>query len=139
MKAGMEVGQTATIEFEVTPDMFAGFEGNVVHRAYSTVSMVYHMEWASRQIILPFLEEHEEGMGGAVSIKHIAPTTDGTKVRVKATLTEIKNNIVITRTEAWNEKGLIGHGEVKQAILPKEKIIQMIADSKQDKESEINF
>lgn len=126
----MEIGQTATIEFEVTPDMFASFEGKVVHEAYSTVSMVYHMEWVSRKIILPYLEAHEEGMGGAVSIKHIAPTTSKTRVKVKATLIELKNNIVITKTEAWNEQGLIGHGEVKQVILSKEKITQMINDSK---------
>ncbi|QQZ08384.1 thioesterase family protein [Heyndrickxia vini] len=130
MKEGMEIGQTATMEFEVTPNMFAGFEGKVVHEAYSTVSMVYHMEWVSRKIILPYLEDHEEGMGGAVSIKHIAPTTSNTKVRIKATLIDLKNNIVITRTEAWNDQGLIGHGEVKQVILPKEKIAQMINDSK---------
>ncbi|MEK5522196.1 thioesterase [Heyndrickxia sporothermodurans] len=135
MKEGMEIGQTATIEFEVTPDMFAGFEGKVVHEAYSTVSMVYHMEWVSRKIILPYLEAHEEGMGGAVSIKHIAPTTSKTRVKVKATLIELKNNIVITRTEAWNDQGLIGHGEVKQVILPKEKITQMINNSKKVSEA----
>ncbi|MGE8205046.1 thioesterase family protein [Heyndrickxia sp. NPDC080065] len=139
MKEGMEIGQTAMIEFEVTPEMFAGFEGNVVHEAYSTVSMVYHMEWASRKIIFPYLEEHEEGIGGAVNVKHIAPTTAHTKVQVKATLIELKNNIVITKTEAWNEKGLIGQGEVKQVILPKAKIKQMLNASKKETESEINF
>ncbi|GIN87274.1 hypothetical protein J6TS2_36600 [Heyndrickxia sporothermodurans] len=130
MKQGMKIGQTAMIETIVTPDMFAGFEGNVVHEAYSTVSMVYHMEWASRKIILPYLEEHEEGIGGAVQVKHIAPTTANTKVRIKATLIELKDNIVMTKTEAWNEKGLIGKGEVKQVILPKEKINQMLIESK---------
>jgi len=129
MKKGMKIGQTASISFKVTPDMFAQFEGNVVNKAYSTVSMVYHMEWVSRQIILPFLENHEEGIGGAVQVKHIAPTTEGTIVSVKAKLTEIKDNIIITETEAWTEKGLIGKGEVKQVILPKAQIQERLESS----------
>ncbi|EDL64418.1 hypothetical protein BSG1_21700 [Bacillus sp. SG-1] len=125
MKSGMKVGQTASVTVTVTPDMFAQFDGEVVHPVYSTVSMVYHMEWASRKIILPFLEENEEGMGGAVSMKHIAPSSEGTTVTITATLTELQSNIVITKAEARNENGLIGIGEVKQVILPKERIRMM--------------
>jgi fluoroacetyl-CoA thioesterase len=126
MKPGMKMGDTAVVEAVVTPDMFAQFEGNVVHPAYSTVSMVYHMEWASRKIILPYLEEHEEGMGAAVSVKHIAPTTEGSTVTVTATVTEIRDNVVVTKVEAKNEMQVIGIGEVKQVILPKQKIAQML-------------
>ncbi|MBS4171789.1 thioesterase [Bacillus sp. FJAT-49736] len=129
MKKGMEIGQTASISFEVTSDMFAQFEGNVVHKAYSTVSMVYHMEWVSRKIILPYLENHEEGIGGAVQVKHIAPTTVGTWVHVKATLIDMKDNVIVTKTEAWTEKGIIGKGEVKQVILPKEQILKRLEAS----------
>jgi fluoroacetyl-CoA thioesterase len=126
MKPGMKVGETAVVQTIVTPDMFAQFEGNVVHPAYSTVSMVYHMEWASRKIILPYLEEDEEGIGAAVSVKHIAPTTEGATVTVTATLTELRDNVVITKVEARNETHVIGVGEVKQVILPKKKIQQML-------------
>ncbi len=122
MKEGMEAGQTAEVTATVTPDMFASFEGEVVHPAYSTVSMVYHMEWASRQIILPYLEEDEEGIGGAVTVKHVAPTGDGSVIKVIATLTEFNETVVKTKVEAFNEKGLIGVGEVKQAILKKKDI-----------------
>jgi fluoroacetyl-CoA thioesterase len=126
MKPGMKVGQTAVVEAIVTPEMFAQFEGKVVHPAYSTVYMVYHMEWASRKIILPYLEEHEEGIGGAVTVKHIAPTSQGETVTITATLTELRDNVVITKVEARNKERLIGVGEVKQVILPKQKIHEML-------------
>ncbi len=71
MKPGLALGQTARVETTVTEEMFAQFEGTVVHPAYSTVSMVYHMEWAARKIILPYLESSEEGVGGAVNVKHL--------------------------------------------------------------------
>ncbi|WP_062236559.1 thioesterase family protein [Fictibacillus sp. FJAT-27399] len=126
MKPGMKIGDTATITAVVTPDMFAQFEGKLVHPAYSTVSMVYHMEWAARQIILPYLEEDEEGIGGGIKASHLAPTPEGMKLEIKATLTELKGRAVICKVEVRNEKATVGEGEVTQYILPKEKISQKL-------------
>ncbi|MGM7700222.1 thioesterase family protein [Pseudalkalibacillus sp. Hm43] len=126
MKPGMEVGQQATITATVTPEMFAQFEGNVVHPAYSTVSMVYHMEWAARQIILPYLEDHEEGIGGGVAAKHLNPTPEGSEISVTATLRAIKGKAVICDLEVRNQKEVIGEGEVTQYILPREMIREKI-------------
>ncbi|MUK88677.1 thioesterase [Ornithinibacillus sp. L9] len=127
MKPGMEIGRKESIEIEVTEDMFASFEGKVVHPAYSTVAMVYHMEWVSRKIILPFLEDHEEGMGAAVELKHINASPVHSKVKLIATLTEYKDQQVITKVEAYNEQGIIGKGIVKQVILPKKVIQQKLS------------
>ncbi|MED4073309.1 thioesterase family protein [Priestia endophytica] len=122
MKKGLELGDTAIVTDRVTKEMFAQFEGQVVHPAYSTVSMVYHMEWASRKIILPYLEKEEEGVGGAVSVKHIAPTAEGSLITVVATIKNIQSNIIITKVEVRNEEEVIGVGEVKQVILPKREL-----------------
>jgi fluoroacetyl-CoA thioesterase len=130
MKPGMEVGQKATISATVTPDMFAQFEGNLVHPAYSTVSMVYHMEWAARQIILPYLEDHEEGIGGGVTAKHLAPTPEGAEITVTATLREQKGKAVICDVMVYNGKAVAGEGEVTQYILPKHEIFKKITEMK---------
>lgn len=132
MKPGMEEGRQETIEIEVTEDMFASFEGNVVHPVYSTVAMVYHMEWVSRKIILPFLEDHEEGMGAAVQLKHVSPSPLNSLVTLTATLIEYKNKQVLTKVEAYNKQGLIGKGEVKQVILPKDLIRKKLSVQQSD-------
>ena len=129
MKPGMEVGREEMIEITVTEDMFAAFEGKVVHPVYSTVAMTYHMEWVSRKIILPFLESHEEGMGASVQLKHVAPSPIGSKVRLTATLVDIKDNIVETEVTAFNGLRLIGRGKVKQVILPTYQITEKLVDA----------
>jgi predicted thioesterase len=130
MKPGMQIGQQATITATVTPDMFAQFEGNLVHPAYSTVSMVYHMEWAARQIILPFLEEHEEGIGGGIKAKHLAPTPEGMKLEITATLTQLKGKAVVCDVIVKNEKAIVGEGEVTQYILPRTAITEKLQEMK---------
>ena len=129
MKNGLQVGDQAEVTATVTPDMFAQFEGNIVHRAYSTVAMVYHMEWASRKLILPYLEEMEEGVGGAVSLKHIYPTAENTVVNVIATVTEITPTCVVTNVEVRNHERVIGVGEVKQGIVLKEDMDEKLRQS----------
>ncbi|MFO1444940.1 thioesterase [Bacillus sp. Bva_UNVM-123] len=126
MKPGLKEGQSASIEVTVTSDMFAQFDGSVVHRAYSTVSMIYHMEWASRLIILPFLEDDEEGMGSAVRVKHLSPSSVGSKLTITAILSELKGNNVKTNVTVKNGEKLVGIGEVKQVILLKNKIARLL-------------
>jgi fluoroacetyl-CoA thioesterase len=129
MHDGLKAGQSASINIIVTPEMFARFEGQLVHPVFSTVSMVYYMEWVSRKIIIPYLEDHEEGMGGAVTVKHIAPCIEGAEVTVTATVTDLHGNTVITNVRAETCGRLIGVGEVKQVILPKTKISELLIGS----------
>ncbi|TMW73071.1 thioesterase family protein [Alteribacter natronophilus] len=130
MKPGMEIGQKAVIDIHVTPDMYAQFEGQIVHPAYSTVSMVYHMEWCARQIILPYIEEHEEGIGADVKVRHISPVPAGEELQAEATLTELKGNKIVCELEITHHGTLVGKGEVTQFILQKEQISASIEQAK---------
>ncbi|WP_050615006.1 thioesterase family protein [Bacillus testis] len=130
MKQGLRIGHSETIETVVTPEMFARFGGEIIHPAYSTVSMVYHMEWASRKIILPYLEPHEEGLGASVQIKHMGMSPVDSHITIKATVSQIRKNIVVTDLEVRNEKEMIGVGTVTQIILDKKEIKAKLAQTK---------
>jgi len=129
MNYGLELGREEKIEIIVTESMFASFEGEVVHPVYSTVAMTYHMEWVSRKIILPFLEEHEEGMGASVQIKHIAASPVGSVVVLTASVIELWDNFVKTKVIAENQFGIIGKGEVVQVILSKKTIANKLREA----------
>jgi fluoroacetyl-CoA thioesterase len=119
MKAGLQVGQSAEIEITVTPDMVAAFEGQTVHTLYSTASLVQHMELAARKTILPYLESHEEGMGFHVDVHHTLFTPVGMKVKVKATVSAIRDTKIECDVEASNWRGKVAKGTVVQSIIQK--------------------
>ncbi|TMU84891.1 thioesterase [Bacillus sp. BHET2] len=131
MKPGLVEGHMAVVTTEVTPSMYAQFEGSVVHPVYSTVSMVYHMEWASRKIILPYLEDHEEGMGAKVNVEHMAPAKKGSFLKIKANVIKYERNVIVTEVTVRDRESdrLIGKGEVKQVVLSKDKIKERIKEN----------
>ncbi|PTX63323.1 putative thioesterase [Melghirimyces profundicolus] len=114
----------------MTREMTASFGGIEVHPTLSTVTMVYYMEWVGRNIILPFLEKGEEGVGGAITVKHRAPAPVGKQVTFTAEATEVKTNQVVCRVEARHDKAVVGEGTFVQAILLKQQIRDRIEEMK---------
>jgi fluoroacetyl-CoA thioesterase len=126
----MHVGQVSEIEVVVTPEMGAAFEGEPVHPLYSTSSLVHHMEWAARKTILPFLEPHEEGMGIHVDVHHTMMTPIGMKIKVRATVSEIRDTKIECEVEAFNWRGKLAKGVVVQSIVQKSWLEQKIREMK---------
>jgi len=119
MKPGLAIGQTQTIEIEVTPNMVAYFEGKLVHNLYSTSVLTHHMELATRRLLVSFLEANEESVGCNFEIAHLAMTLPGMSVQVEATIVEIRDNKVVANIEASNIRGKIARGTVTLAIVDK--------------------
>lgn len=125
-------GYKATYETTVTDEMTVDFEHpddpllGKLHPVYATYWMAKHMELAGRKIILPFLEEGEDGIGSRVSVNHIASALPGMKVRLEATHAHTDGNRVFATLRVWNELGdLIGEGSTEQVILPKAQILKI--------------
>ncbi|MBI5812614.1 MAG: thioesterase family protein [Deinococcota bacterium] len=123
------IGYRAEFETVVTAEMTVDFEHphdprlGKLHPVYATYWMAKHMELAGRKIILPFLEEGEEGIGSKVSVHHLASALPGMRVKIVAEHVRTEGNRIYTACKAWNELGdLIGEGETEQVILPKEKL-----------------
>ncbi|WP_400162531.1 thioesterase family protein [Brevibacillus sp. TJ4] len=120
MKEGLQPGVCAEFEVSVTPEMYPVFEGNMIHPVMSTVSMIYYMELAGRKVILPYLEDHEEGCGFAVDIKHVGPAVSGQTVRFRAVCREVTDKRVVCEVTADTAQNRVGLGTFTQAIFHKE-------------------
>ncbi len=126
------IGYQATFETVVTEAMTVDFEHpddpqlGKLHPVYATYWMAKHMELAGRKIILPFLEEGEEGIGSKVCVDHKASALPGMRIRIVAEHTGTEGHRVYARCTAWNELGdLIGEGHTEQVILPRAKLRQI--------------
>ena len=113
----------------VTDNMLARFEElGLVHPVYATWFMVKHMELASRKVVLPFLEPHEEAVGYSVSVTHIAPTPAGATVTARARLVGIDGNQVVCAVSAHNGVTTIGRGTTIQLVVSRDTLRARLAD-----------
>jgi predicted thioesterase len=121
-------GAEAEVRVVVDETMLAAFEGQVVHAVYGTAAMVSHLELAGRKIILPYLEEGEEGVGYAIEVTHLAPTLPGMAVTARACYRETRGRQVICDVEAFNQWGKIGEGTFTQVIVDRRQLDQRLAE-----------
>lgn len=117
MKTGIKLGDSYTFTLTVTEEMTAQFGGIQVHQLYSTASMITHMEWASRQHILAFLEAGEEGVGYHIDIQHKFPVPVGQEVTVTSVVTEVDGSLIKTAVKATCADKTAGEGIITQAIV----------------------
>lgn len=118
------VTQAMTVDFEVEDDDRLG----ALHPVYATYWLVKHMELVGRKIILPYLEEGEEGIGYRVEVDHLASALPGMRVTVTGVLARHDGNRVHVDCTAVSEIGdVIGRGTTVQVILPNSRLDENLA------------
>ncbi|HET8985710.1 MAG TPA: thioesterase family protein [Trueperaceae bacterium] len=116
---GVLVTQAMTVDFEVEDDDKLG----ALHPVYATYWLAKHMELVSRKIILPYLEDDEEGIGYRVEVDHLASALPGMRVDVIGVFDHQTGNRVHVRCQAVSELGdVIGRGATVQVILAKTRL-----------------
>ncbi len=127
MRPGLDPGVFHELTATVTDDMCPHFDGKLVHRVYSTWSLVHHMELAGRRVLVPHLEPHEEAVGGGISVRHRSPAIVGSDVRVRATVKSLVRGRLLCDTHAWCGTRLLADGEFVQVIMEKRVLEALLA------------
>lgn len=125
MKDVYQIGDKTELTFSVKQNDLAQFNGEVVHPFYSTFSLGRDAEWTCRQFVLQMKEDHEEGIGTFLNIKHKSPALLGEKVRIEAVIKLLEGKRIDCEWTAWVGERLIAEGEQGQMILSKEKIMEI--------------
>ena len=126
-------GFEATFEVTVTEAMTVDFEQDDprlgrLHPVYATYWLTKHAELVSRKIILPFLEDGDEGIGHEVRIRHLASALPGMRVKLTARFVRREGNRVVADVRAVSELGdVVGEGATTQVVLPREKLERGLA------------
>lgn len=130
MKPGFKVGIKVDLPATVKPSMKPHLEGLVTHRLYATWAMVYHMETASRMLLAPYLEDHEEAVGAGVLVKHLGPAGVGAPLHVVCTLVRVRANRVYTRVHIFSRNRKIGEGSVAQVVMTRNRFAKILRDAR---------
>ncbi|MGB9834188.1 MAG: thioesterase family protein [bacterium] len=120
----IEPGISAELQIEVSKETLASQWGSGIVEVFSTPAMIGLMEGAAEKAVRPYLDEGETTVGTWVSVKHLAPTPLGMKVRAVATLKSVKGRRLIFHVEAWDEVERIGEGEHERFVVDRERFTQ---------------
>ncbi|OGS42303.1 MAG: hypothetical protein A2506_04210 [Elusimicrobia bacterium RIFOXYD12_FULL_66_9] len=130
MRPGLKVGLTVDMPARVERHMKPHLQGQVKHPLYATWAMVYHMETVSRMLLAPYLEAHEEAVGGGVLVKHLRPARVGAPLHVVARLVRVRGGRVYTRTEVHSRGRKLGEGSVLQVVMTRSRFAKLLKEAR---------
>ena len=119
IQIGMKAEDTILVEKEDT----AAEVGSGSLLVYGTPCMVALMEGVAAGILTPLLPEGQTSVGTEMNIKHTSATPVGMEVRAEAEITAVEGRMVTFAVKAFDEKGEIGSGTHKRAIIDIERFL----------------
>lgn len=104
------VGRQEKREWTVTKEMLAVQMGSGMVPVLATPALIACMENACMRLVQPAFGEGITTVGTRVEVAHLAPTPEGARIQVTATLLATDGRRFTYRVEASDESGKIGEG-----------------------------
>ena len=115
----VQEGQEGILEVEITVDLTTNRTGKEGADVLSTPNLLSLMENASIKATDHHLPDGYTSVGYAVDgLRHIAPTSVGGRIWVRAILTEVDRNRLTYEIEAYEGDKQIGKAVHKRAVIP---------------------
>lgn len=118
------VGMKGTAEVSVEREDTAAEVGSGSLLVYATPCMVALMEGAACEAIAAALPEDKTSVGTELNISHLSATPVGMDVRAEAEVTAVEGNMLTFAVTAYDEKGKIGEGTHKRAIINTQRFLE---------------
>ncbi|WP_139540419.1 thioesterase family protein [Klebsiella spallanzanii] len=96
----------------------------------ATAYMIGFMEQTCIQALRPYLAPGEHTLGIAVDMTHESPTQAGSLVKATVELVKIEGKVLHFHVSCLDDKGLIGRGTHKRAIIQVERFLTRIKSTK---------
>ena len=103
--------------YTVTDELAVHFMGSEAPPVLSTPALLLWMEMTSREGLKELLPEGQDTVGVGVTLKHLAATPVGMKVRVVARLVKIEGRIYTLEIEAFDEIEMVGEATHQRAAV----------------------
>ena len=110
MKGTVKVGTTGEKRFAVEVGHAIDFAHGGMPAVLSTPWLLWFLEHAAREAVLPLLEEWESTVGVHVEVRHLAPTPVGQVVTCRARVVQAEGAEIAFQLEAHDEHERIARG-----------------------------
>lgn len=132
MKAAPKVGMQAETRFVVRDEHLIDFADEQMPAVLCTPALVWYLEHAARNAMLPLLEPSESTVGMEVQIEHLAPTPPGLEVVCQARVTYVDGAQVLFRLEARDPFEVIAVGTHRLCVIDKARFRRRVARKASD-------
>ncbi len=117
MKSNPKVGTIGETQFTVERQHAIDFADERMPAVLSTPWLIWFLEHAAREAVLPVLEPDESTVGTHVDVQHLAPTPLGQRVVCRARIIYTDKRLVSLQLEAKDEHELIARGIHKLRVI----------------------
>ena len=125
MSDTLKPGLTATCRIDVDQARTIGFMGEDL-RVYSTPSLLYDVEVACRDLILPHISAGKDSVGTRVEFDHVGATLLGMWVEITVKLAEVNGPAVVFEFTARDAVEDVARGKHSRFVVGLEKTAQRL-------------
>lgn len=122
MKSIPRTGTVGEAVFEVGEQHVIDFAHDGMPKILSTPWLIWFLEHAARNAMLPLLDKGESTVGVIVNVEHLAATPIGATVRCRARVIYADGNLISFQLEAHDEQELIARGSHKLRVIETERL-----------------
>ena len=119
----LQVGMKNTVEWEVTE---ARCTARGEYRVFSTPSMTQLVESTAHQLALPHLKPGQGQVGVSITVRHMAATPMGKKVRAEAELIAIDRRKLSFKVKVFDEVEQVGESEHDRFVIDLDKYFEKL-------------
>ena len=119
----LKVGMKNTVEWEVTE---ARCTTRGEYKVFSTPSMTLLVEQTANDLVKPHLKPGQGQVGVSVTVRHMAPTPVGKKVRAEAELTGIDRRKLSFKVKVYDDVEQVGESEHDRFVIDLDKYMERL-------------
>lgn len=125
MSETLKPGLTSTTRIAIDADRTISFMGDDC-RVYATPKLLYDIEMACRNLVLPSLEQGKDTVGTRVELDHMGATLMGMWVEITATVAEVNGPALVFEFSARDAVEPVAKGRHNRFIVGIEKTAQRL-------------
>jgi fluoroacetyl-CoA thioesterase len=128
MMDAIPVGAKGSFTLLVSPQHLANqFKDAMLPPVLATPVMIMIMENAALDAVRPFLDPSESAVGTVITIRHLAATPVGHRVRAEAEVTKVEGRRIEFTVTASDETEEIGSGTHERMVVDRQRLAQRLA------------